>query len=209
MAQEGYHGVVWAEVKGADETAKALDEIATQFPKVFKQALGAEISNLKRSIAATLRNYKVTKAVPVPNLINAVKWTGYSLAKKSPVTLALTGRKRVSALAKPGSVKIESIPNGFAVGHFGGLSRYASQFQDGVPRHTASPMTRHWMYIALNKGGFDVHDTAALNATIAPVSPPRPYIQVLAEKTRRDFIPGLVGCLKMITERELKKANKK
>ncbi len=204
-----YHGVVWAEVKGADETAKALDEIATKFPKVFKQALGAEVNNLKRSIAATLRNYKIAKAVPVPNLVNAVKWTGHPLAKKSPVTLALTGRKHVSALAKPGSVRVESIPGGFAVGHFGGLSKYASAFQDGVPRHTNSTGIRHWMYSALNSKGYDVHDTAALNALILPVSPPRPYIQVLADKTRRDFIPGLVGCLKMITERELKKANKK
>lgn len=209
MAQEGYHGVVWSEVKGADETAKALDEIAKKFPSVFRQALGAEIRNLQRSIAATLRNYKVTKAVPVPNLVNAVKWTGYALARKSPVTIALTGRKHQSALAKTGSVKIESIPGGFAVGHFGGLSKYASRFQDGVPRNTESTGTRHWMYSVLNRKGFDVHDTAALNALILPVSPPRPYIQVLAEKTKRDFIPGLVGCLKMITERELKKANTK
>ena len=203
-----YHGVVWTEVAGLNEAISALNEIATKFPVTFKKALAAEVTNLKRSISATLKNYKILKAVPVPNLTEATSYRGVNLARRSQVSKILKGPKHVSGLAKPGSVKIESTANGFEVGHFGGLSKYASGFQDGVPRHIEDKGVRHWMYIKLGTA-MNVHTHERLLSAIAPISPPRPYIQVLAEKCGRDFIPGLVKCFERIANGEMKKAGKK
>lgn len=204
----GYHGVRVV-TDGLIETTSALNEIATKYPQMFRQALGAEVANLKKSIAATLRNYKITKAVPVPNLIEATSYRGVSFPKRSAITKILNGDKNHSALADPRSPRIESINGGLEVGHFGRLSQYAIKFQEGVPRQIDSPHTRQWMYWRLNHSGMDVHSYEQLAAVIAPVSPPRPYIGPLAEKCRRDFIPGLVKCFEKIANGAMKRASRK
>lgn len=204
----GYQGLVAADVAGWDGVASALGEISKKYPQVFKRALAAEVSNLKKSIAATLRNYKIVKYAPIPNLIEARKWQSLNFPKRNRVTKLLHGDKNKSRLAAAGSVKIQSIPGGFEIGHFGGLAPYASRFQDGVPRHISSKYERHWLYQRLGTP-LGIHDIEGLNSAILPVSPPRPYIAPLAEKTRRDFVPGLAKCLEKIVSGELKKAKGK
>lgn len=203
-----YHGVVYSDLQGLNGVTQALNEFANQYPQLFKKALAAEVTNLKKSIAATLKNYKILKAVPVPNLINATSYRGYKLAKKSAITKILQGPKYVSALAKPESVKVQSITNGFEIGHFGSLSQYAIQFQDGVPRHIDNKWTRHWMYMRLGPT-MDITNYDKLVSAIVPVSPPRPYIDVLAQKCERDFVPGLTKLLEVVAQREMKKWSKK
>lgn len=208
MASVGtnFNGMVVADVIGWDGVSATLQEIAKKAPATFRKALAAECSNLKKSIAATLRNYKVVKYTPVPNLIGATKWLSLSFPKRDKVTKILRGPKNESALSKAGSVRIESMGNnGFSIGHFGTLAPYASRFQDGVPRHTADIGTRHWMYSRLGKP-LGVHDMAALNSVVAAVSPPRPYIVPLAQKTKRDFVPGLAKCLEKIVTGEMKRS---
>ena len=192
-------------VIGASETRDALNNIATKFPATFKKAVGAECRNLQRSVAATLRNYRIVRFVPVPNLINATKWTAMKFTKRSAVTEMLRGKKNRSRLSKVGTIRINSIPGGFEVGHIGALAPYAVRFQDGVPRHVESKYTRHWMYQVLGKT-MDIHTHEQLLGVIAPISPERKYIGPLAEKTQRDFVPGLVGCLDKIVAGEMKKA---
>lgn len=203
----GYHGVRVV-TDGLIETASALNEIAEKYPQMFRQALGAEIRNLKLSIASCLRNYRVTKAVPVPNLIQATSYRGLSFPKRSPITKILNGEKNRSALADPRSPRIESIPGGLEVGHFGRLGQYAVRFQEGVPRNIDADCIRRWMYHRLGPT-MDVHDYAKLASVIAPVSPPRPYIGPLAEKCRRDFVPGLVKCFEKVANGEIRKAKKR
>lgn len=205
MAVEGFGGLVVADIVGLEEVKAALAEVAEKQPKLFKRALAAECANLKKSVASCLRLYKVVRYTPVPNLIEARKWQSLSFPKRNRVTKMLHGPKNRSRISAAGSVKIESRPGGFEIGHFGGLAPYASRFQDGVPRHTSSKSERHWMYRRLGTP-LDVHDEAKLNSILLPVSPPRQYIVPLAEKTRRDFVPGLAKCLERIVSGALGKS---
>lgn len=202
-----YHGLVAADVVGWEGVASALNEISRKYPATFRKALAAEVSNLKKSIASAHRNYKVVKFAPVPNLIEARKWQSINFPPRNRITKILRGPKNNSNLSKAGSVKIEPTAGGFEIGHFGTLAPYAVRFQDGVPRHTSSKGERRWLYQRLGTP-LDVHDEAALNAVLLPISPPRPYIGPLAEKTRRDFPTGLAKCLDKIVSGEMRKSQK-
>lgn len=202
--------MIAVKVDNAPEVAAALERIARECPALFEKALRMECRNVQRSIAATLRNYRITKYEFDPSLKGgAGAWRAKALAPRHVVTKALHGKKGGGVLADPHRIALRTVARGtMEIGHVGGLAAYASQWQEGGPvRALYTPTARHALYRRLG-ARFDVHDTDALAALLTP-APARHYIGAIAEKTGRDFAPGLAAVLEKIADGRLKAAARK
>lgn len=201
------------QVLGASELCRALDSIAKEQPKIVRSALAQEIWNIKRSIAATVRNNKISKVKFDPNGRKGKgSWKGEALAKRDPITRTLYGPKGGGVLGKESSVDVASLRlmggAGVEVGYKGSMARYIERWQSGVPNpiyqdmETAVKsvlyrlMCREGAFTGYPFGSRDEHEAfyrrLYQNPPALHTSPERPFMGKLADITKRDFVPSLL-----------------
>lgn len=104
---------------------KSLAAIARENPKAIRAALGMQVRNTQKTIAATVRKYRIQHKV------NGKQQTVMTFPKRHPITVSLHGRAGGGKMGVVRSVSVSSIQGGFRVGYKGGLQRYAERWQDG------------------------------------------------------------------------------
>ena len=112
----------FAEVRALGKT---LAQIAQENPKELRQALGMQVRNTQKTMAATVRNYAIRHKVGGKTV------TLRRFQPRHPITVSLHGKAKGGKLAAVKSVSVAAIDGGFEVGWKGGLREFASRFQDG------------------------------------------------------------------------------
>lgn len=133
----------FAEVRALGKT---LAQIARENPRELRQAIGMQVRNTQKTIAATTRHYAIRHKV------GGKTETLVRFAKRHPITVSLHGRKGGGKLAEVRSVTVSAIDGGFEVGYKGGLRHYASRWQEGgkvgLYRDKAANRKRYEMFKA-------------------------------------------------------------
>lgn len=104
---------------------KSLATIARENPKAIRRALGMQVRNTQKSIAATVRNYAIKHRV------EGKQRTILKFPPRHKITVALHGKKGGGKLGAVRSVSVTANGDTFAVGYKGGLERYAVRWQTG------------------------------------------------------------------------------
>lgn len=104
---------------------KSLAAIARESPKAVRTAIGRQVRNTQKSIAATVRNYVLRSKVDG----KSKRLTHFP--KRHPITISLHGKKGGGRLGDNRAVSVTAGDNEFAVGYKGGLERYAVRWQEG------------------------------------------------------------------------------
>ena len=197
------------DVKGVDQLIAWLNSIADEAPKIFEEGFRLQCKNLQKSLASTVRNYKITKtSIQTPRFKEAA-WNGMAFAKKRRETKILQfGTK--NPLTDPHRISIMKLSNTkFSIGWVGGLADLVMTFQEGVPatiRAEHGNSSLRWVFAVLNRGGMKVDTVEKLAAIIQPVSVPRPFMAPLAEKLQETFPYSLKSAIEVVIEQKRKKA---
>lgn len=117
--------MVVADVAGATAAGKALRDIAREYPKDFRNALGMQVRNTQKSVAAVARNYAIKHKV------DGKTRTLRKFPKRHKITVALHGKVGNSALSKVRSVAVSSHWGRIDIGFKGRLARYCERWQVG------------------------------------------------------------------------------
>ena len=166
---------------------KSLATIARENPKAIRRALGMQVRNTQKSIAATVRNYAIRHRV------EGKQRTILKFPPRHKITVALHGRKGGGALGAVRAVSVDAKGDTVAVGYKGSLASYAVRWQTGGdtglrdPRvlpyamwalHPAEfaavnsdPAFRHEVYWALG-AAFGIHNEDQLRAADADTASP-------------------------------------
>ena len=108
---------------------KTLATVAREQPKVLRMALGRQVRNTQKSIAATVRNYVLKSKV------EGVTRRLTHFAPRHPITISLHGKQGGGRLGANTAVSVSSSNAGggttFTIGYKGGLQRYAERWQEG------------------------------------------------------------------------------
>jgi len=104
---------------------KSLATIARESPKTVRMALGRQVRNTQKSIAATVRNYALRSKV------EGKRTTLARFPKRHPITVSLHGKKGGGKLGDNRAVSVTRGGNEFAVGYKGGLTPFAERWQTG------------------------------------------------------------------------------
>lgn len=198
------------DVIGASEVASALDRVAKEQPRIFQSALAQEITNIKRSISAVMRNGKIQKVKFDPNARHGKgSWRGEALAPRDPITKKIHGKKGGGALGKDSATSVKWDGKlSVSVGYHGNLSQYAQRWQDGIPQTDMAHAVRSVLLRIMRKDGTatghpfatrEEHDNYYRRLYLDPpalhTSPERPFMEKIGELSRRDFVPGLLSLL--------------
>lgn len=107
---------------------RTLATLAREQPKLVRRALGMQVRNVQKSMAATVRNYVIRSKVDGKDVKR-------KLPPRHPITISLHGKKGGGRLGANTAVSISSSSGSggttFEVGYKGGLQRYAERWQDG------------------------------------------------------------------------------
>lgn len=176
--------VIRIDAVNAGPLGKVFAELKRDLRPTLLRALGMQVRNVQKSIAATVKNYAITANV------GGKRETIEQFAPRHEITVALHGKKSDSALSKPKSVFITANAdgNGFVIGYKGRMVPYAQRWQDGgdtglqddrgalamlackrdigaVRSRLGSPEVRREIYRRLGSE-YGIHDRAAIDATI-------------------------------------------
>jgi hypothetical protein len=113
------------DAKGATACGQSLDGIAKAAPTLFRDAVGMQVRNTQKAIAAVQRNYAIKHKV------DGKTRTLRKFPPRHPITVALHGKKADGALTKVSSISATYNDGHLEVGFKGRLSRYCSAFQEG------------------------------------------------------------------------------
>lgn len=214
-------------ILGAGEVAKAVGEIAQEQPRILRSALAQEITNIKRSIAATVRNNKISKVKFDPNARKGKgSWKGEPLARRDEITRLLHGPKGGGVLGKDDSVDVASFKElGVSIGYKGTMSQYIRRWQDGIPNPVLGDMERavgRVLYGMMRRrgeitgypfGSREEHDAFYRRLYMDPpklhASPPRRFMDKMAEISKRDFVPGLLSLIQKKIDGKIKTLDRK
>lgn len=206
-------GGIIVDAIGAAELAKSLDQIAKGQPTLFASALAQEITNIKRSLGAVVRNGKISKVKFDPNGRKGKgSWKGEPLAPRDPITQKIHGKKGGGALGKDSATSVQWDGKfSVSVGYHGRLADYAKRWQDGIPQTDMETAVRSVLLRMMRRDGQltgawpkpfsnrEERDAYYRRLYLDPpalhTSPDRPYMDKMAEISKRDFVPGLLSLL--------------
>lgn len=210
-------------VMGADAVSTALDKIAKEQPALFRSALAQEITNIKRSLGAVVRNGKISKVKFDPNGRKGKgSWKGEPLAPRDPITQKIHGKKGGGALGKDSATSVQWDGKlSVSVGYHGRLSDYVKRWQDGVPQTDMEHAVKSVLYRLMRRDGTitgypfgnrEEHDAYYRRLYMDPpqlhTSLDRPYMDKMASISQRDFHAGLLSLLQKKLDKRLAVAPK-